>query len=256
MLLLSWQLVTSIDFLPFTKIHQAAVLTHRFWLSMVAGRGTNTLRIHTAIIFSADCKHSAPVEGPQLPEGKQRCSLDFTKLAPHAQQLRLWGSLPASIPSPTLWWWWCGRVPNMYESKCSLGRAGHFGVRVIRERGGLNKFRSGTSSSFSGSKHASGTPFQTAPPPLFGSLNAPPPLPRNVSWPWEGTQEEGVWGLGRAVEGQRQTCGISPKQGLLRLGMFGGKRHEGSGHMERRSCCCAATPDPWCLCLVACPGAH
>uniref|UniRef100_A0A7S4D3S7 Uncharacterized protein n=1 Tax=Eutreptiella gymnastica TaxID=73025 RepID=A0A7S4D3S7_9EUGL len=37
-------LLASIDFSPLTKIHQAAVLTHRFCSSMVAGRGTNTLK--------------------------------------------------------------------------------------------------------------------------------------------------------------------------------------------------------------------
>ena len=54
MVLLSWQLATSIDFSPLTKIYQAAVLAYRFCFSMVASRGTNTLRIPTAIIFSAE----------------------------------------------------------------------------------------------------------------------------------------------------------------------------------------------------------
>ena len=44
MLLLSWQLVAPIGLSPFTTIHQAAVLAHRFCFSMVAGRGTHTLK--------------------------------------------------------------------------------------------------------------------------------------------------------------------------------------------------------------------
>ena len=48
MLLLSRQLAASMDFSPLTKIHQAAVLAHCFYFSMVARRGTSTLRIHTA----------------------------------------------------------------------------------------------------------------------------------------------------------------------------------------------------------------
>ena len=39
-----------------TKIHQAAVLAHRFHFSIAAGRGTNTLRTQRAIIFSAEGK--------------------------------------------------------------------------------------------------------------------------------------------------------------------------------------------------------
>ena len=42
MLPLSRQLTVSIDFSPLTKIHQAAVLAHRFCFSTVLGRGTNT----------------------------------------------------------------------------------------------------------------------------------------------------------------------------------------------------------------------
>ena len=39
----------------------------------VVGHGTNTLRIHTAIIFSAECKHSATVESPAaLPRSSGR----------------------------------------------------------------------------------------------------------------------------------------------------------------------------------------
>ena len=48
----------------------------------VAGRGTNTLRIHTAIVFSAECKHSATAERPAaLHERKQQCGPDFTGYA-------------------------------------------------------------------------------------------------------------------------------------------------------------------------------
>ena len=85
MLLLFWQLVSTIDFLPFTKIHQAAVLAHRLCLSMVVDRGTNTLRNHAAIIFSAECKHSATAESRAAlqEQRKQWCGLDFTRLAPH-----------------------------------------------------------------------------------------------------------------------------------------------------------------------------
>ena len=68
--LLSWQLAASIDLWPIwkistrpffakaylTKIHQATVLAHRFRFSVVAGRGTNTLRLQTAIILSVEGK--------------------------------------------------------------------------------------------------------------------------------------------------------------------------------------------------------
>ena len=47
-----------------------------FLFLVVAGRGTNTLRIHTAMIRSAERKHSAMAECPAAPqERKQRCSL-------------------------------------------------------------------------------------------------------------------------------------------------------------------------------------
>ena len=66
MMLLSWQLAASIDFSPFTKIYQVAVLAHHFCFSVVRGCGTNTLRIHTAILFDAKCKPSARWSAPQL----------------------------------------------------------------------------------------------------------------------------------------------------------------------------------------------
>ena len=64
MFLLSWQWVASIGFSPLMNIHQAAVLAHRFRFSIRAGRGTSTLRIHTTMVFSAECKHSAAAECP------------------------------------------------------------------------------------------------------------------------------------------------------------------------------------------------
>ena len=51
-----------------TKIHQATVLAHHFCFSIAAGCGTNTFKIHTANISSAECKHSATVEGPAVVE--------------------------------------------------------------------------------------------------------------------------------------------------------------------------------------------
>ena len=46
--------------------------------------GTNTLRIHTAVIFSAECTHSATAECPAaLQDGKQWCNPDFTGLVQH-----------------------------------------------------------------------------------------------------------------------------------------------------------------------------
>ena len=81
MLPLSWQLAVSIDFSPLTKIHQAALLAHRFCFSVVVGGGSNTLRIYTAIIFSAECKQrSAPRSAPLR---YTRHSLGFTGLAQH-----------------------------------------------------------------------------------------------------------------------------------------------------------------------------
>ena len=53
--------------------------THQHVVSLTVGRGTNTLRICTAVIFVAECKSSAMAERPAAPqEHKQRCSLDFT----------------------------------------------------------------------------------------------------------------------------------------------------------------------------------
>ena len=66
------------------RVTEAAVLAHCFCFSMVAGRGTNTFRIHMALIFSAECKHSAMVQCPAaLEERKQQCGLDFPRLARH-----------------------------------------------------------------------------------------------------------------------------------------------------------------------------
>ena len=52
---------------PFMKIHQAAVLAHRFCFSLVVGRGSNTLRTHRAIIFNVECCGRG---GPQASPGK------------------------------------------------------------------------------------------------------------------------------------------------------------------------------------------
>ena len=47
-----------------------------------AGRGTSTLRIHTATMFSAECKHSAVAAGPtSLQECKQWGGPDLTSVA-------------------------------------------------------------------------------------------------------------------------------------------------------------------------------
>ena len=73
-LLLFYYLVASIDFSPFMKIstrpsfakaywllrfHQAAVLAHGFYSSVVAGCGTNT---YTRL--TPECKHSTTAEPP------------------------------------------------------------------------------------------------------------------------------------------------------------------------------------------------
>ena len=93
-LLLSWLLAVSIAFSPLTKIHQAAMLAHHFCFSMVVGCGTNTLRIHTAIIFSARCKHFAMAEYPApLQEHKQHC---------HLLHQACTALIAAAIPSPCL----------------------------------------------------------------------------------------------------------------------------------------------------------
>ena len=102
--LLFWQFAVSIEFSEFTKVQQAAMLAHCFCLSKVVGRGTNTLRIHMAVTFSAECKHSATAERlAALHEPKQQCGLDFARLAQHSQQLQLFGKspLPGSKPSLT-----------------------------------------------------------------------------------------------------------------------------------------------------------
>ena len=79
MLLLFWQLAASIDFTTLKKIHQGTVLAHCVGFSM---GGTNTLVIHTAKIFSAECKHSARAGCPAALQGRtQQCSIDFTRLA-------------------------------------------------------------------------------------------------------------------------------------------------------------------------------
>uniref|UniRef100_A0A7S4FTZ9 Uncharacterized protein n=1 Tax=Eutreptiella gymnastica TaxID=73025 RepID=A0A7S4FTZ9_9EUGL len=55
-------LLASIDFSPLTKIHQAAVLTHRFCSSMVAGRGTNTsTKASTRMVYSHSSQEGAAV---------------------------------------------------------------------------------------------------------------------------------------------------------------------------------------------------
>ena len=59
------QLAVSVDFLPFMKSHQAAVLANRCCFSMMEGRGINTLRVHMAMIFSAECTLPRP-SAPQL----------------------------------------------------------------------------------------------------------------------------------------------------------------------------------------------
>ena len=45
-----------------------------------AGRSTNTLRSHTTIIFSAECKHSAMAECLAVPQERKNSGADFTKL--------------------------------------------------------------------------------------------------------------------------------------------------------------------------------
>ena len=57
MLLLSWQLVVPIGLLRIFTPHPA--LSHCFCFSKVAGRGPNTLRLHTVMIFKGARKHSA-----------------------------------------------------------------------------------------------------------------------------------------------------------------------------------------------------
>ena len=64
MLLHSPQLAASIDFSPLTKIHQAAVLAHRFCSAIAAGRGTNILRVHTAQIFQCGVQTLCVAECP------------------------------------------------------------------------------------------------------------------------------------------------------------------------------------------------
>ena len=75
-LLLSWQPAASIDFSPFTEISTRPSFAEAyrgledspfvgFCCSMVAGCGTNTLRIHTAIIFRAKCKHLGARQSPR-----------------------------------------------------------------------------------------------------------------------------------------------------------------------------------------------
>ena len=65
MLLLSWQWAASIHFSPLTKIHKAAVLAPPVSVCpSEEGRGINPLPIHTAILFSAECTHSAMAECP------------------------------------------------------------------------------------------------------------------------------------------------------------------------------------------------
>ena len=80
----SWQSVVSIDFSSLTKMHQAAVLANHFCFSMVVGRGTNTLRIYTTMMFSVECKHSAMAKCPTASQKrKQQGGLDFSRLAQH-----------------------------------------------------------------------------------------------------------------------------------------------------------------------------
>ena len=60
MLLLSWQVAASIDFLPPTTIPQAAVSSPRSGVSTAEGRGTSTLKVRIGLTtFSAEREHSA-----------------------------------------------------------------------------------------------------------------------------------------------------------------------------------------------------
>ena len=66
------------DFSPHTKIHQAAVSAHRFCFSVVVGRCTNTLRIHTEKILSVQLTLS---KAGTVHIGSSMSSMVFTSVA-------------------------------------------------------------------------------------------------------------------------------------------------------------------------------
>ena len=119
------QLAASLEFSPFKKIltrpsFAEAYLGHKDpptlclgppFLFLHGGRlsgwlhcGPNTLRIHTAIIFSVECKHSATVERPHTEPCCHVCSL-FARGTPPAMSVTSLGALaPDRLPSPRPTW--------------------------------------------------------------------------------------------------------------------------------------------------------